>query len=458
MLTDQKVTEEGRKLIRSAGHYILFDTAAIASLTLVVKLAGTAKSIVAARYFGTGDAFDCYLIAFLIPSFLSDVLAGAINPALVPSLIEAAERSGAGAVQAVYTQALCRGILLLSLAGCVAAGCADLLLRIVGSGFSASKLSLAHTLMMVMVPIMPLSAVGVVWRSVLNARGRFVAAAVSPILTPVVIVVFLILMAGRYGVVALAAGTTVGCVAELSLLAAALGSASIPIIPVRRLGRLPDSSFKQQYLSIVISNVALGGTGIVNQSMAAMLGSGSVSVLALAGRAVGLLLTVGPTALMVAILPRLAKMAALDEWSALKRTVLNSMLVSMAVLAVISIVVAILSKPLVQILFQRGEFTAADTLAVAHLQSLLVLQLPFVVGSAILMRVIVLLKLRQMLVFVSICSVILTVALNTVFTKHHGVAGIAIATTVAQGAILVALTFLVFRSLNRLCRVESAVR
>lgn len=456
-INDNAAVEREQKSTRLAGRYILFDTLAIAGLTLIVKLAGTAKSVVAARYFGAGDALDCYLIAFLIPSFLSDVLAGAINPALVPSLIDAAERNGNGSAQAVYAHALYRGTLLLTLTGCVALAGAHALLRVLGSGFSASKLSLAHTLMIAMLPILPLSAIGVVWRSVLNAQGRFIAAAVSPVLTPLVIIAFLVTAAEKYGVLALAAGTTLGAVAELCLLAVALRSANIPPFPSWRSGRVPDTSLRQQYGSIVVSNLALGGSGIVNQSMAAMLGPGSVSVLALGSRAVSLLLTIGPTALMVAILPRLAKMTALDQWFGLRRTVRNSMLLSMAALAMVSAILFVFSKPVVQLVFQRGEFSAADTLAVAHLQALLVLQLPFVMGSAILMRVIVLLKLRKVLIYVSISSVLLTVGLNEVFTKHHGVAGIAIAATVGQAVILIVLTFFVFHFLSRLCRERSAV-
>ena len=32
-----------------------------------------------ARYFGTGDALDAFLIAFLLPSFVSDVVAGSFT-------------------------------------------------------------------------------------------------------------------------------------------------------------------------------------------------------------------------------------------------------------------------------------------------------------------------------------------------------------------------------------------
>jgi putative peptidoglycan lipid II flippase len=441
----------------SDARYILFNTFSIASLTLIVKLAGAAKSVVAARFFGAGDALDCYLIAFLIPAFLSDVLAGAINPTLVPSLIEAAECKQTRSVQDIYAYALYRGTALLAITGGVCLACARILLPIVGSGFNPGKLSLARTLMIMMIPVMPLSAAGAVWRSVLNARGRFVAAAVSPVLTPVIIIAFVPWLSARYGVLSLAAGTTAGGLMELIALAVALRFADIPILPAWRFCRTPRPQVRRQYGSIVMSNLALGGTGIVNQAMAAMLGAGSVSVLALGGRAVGLLLAVGPSALMIAILPRLAQMVALGRWFALRRTVRGAMFVSMSSLAVVSTLMAVFSKPLVHLVFQRGEFTAADTLTVAHLQSLLAFQLPFVVGSAILMRVVVLLKLRRALILISVCSIVLAVVLNTVFMGHSGVAGIAMAVTVGQALILIGLSFVVFRFLNRACRETPVV-
>jgi Na+-driven multidrug efflux pump len=96
-------------------------------------------------------------------------------------------------------------------------------------------------------------------------------------------------------------------------------------------------------------------------------------------------------------------------------------------------------------------------LTVAHLQSLLAFQLPFVVGSAILMRVVVLLKLRRALILISVCSIVLAVVLNTVFMGHSGVAGIAMAVTVGQALILIGLSFVVFRFLNRACRETPVV-
>jgi putative peptidoglycan lipid II flippase len=182
--------------------------------------------------------------------------------------------------------------------------------------------------------------------------------------------------------------------------------------------------------------------------MAASLGPGSVSTLALSNRSTGLLLTIGPSALLIAGLPRLAKMAALRDWPNLQRTLHQMLLVSMGVASLLTAVLCIFSKPIVKFLFQGNNFTSADTLAVAHLQALLVLQLPFAVGSAVLARILVVLQLKKLLIYVSAASLLFSVILNWLFMKTYGLSGIAVATVVGQALILLVLIFLVSRCLR----------
>ena len=67
---------------------MLGDAATVGVLTSAAKLEGTGQSgFLTARFFGTSDALDAFLIAFLLPSFLSGVVAGSFTPSLVPQLI-----------------------------------------------------------------------------------------------------------------------------------------------------------------------------------------------------------------------------------------------------------------------------------------------------------------------------------------------------------------------------------
>ena len=66
----------------------------VGGFTLVVNLAATVKELAVARQFGTGDAMDALLIAFLLPSYAVNVLAGSCSTALVPTFVQVRENEG----------------------------------------------------------------------------------------------------------------------------------------------------------------------------------------------------------------------------------------------------------------------------------------------------------------------------------------------------------------------------
>src|ERR1700704_5919076 len=83
----------------------LANAATVGFLTAVVKLAGAAKIVVMARYFGVSDELDAFLTAFVAPSLFADVVAGTFTPALVPALIRAGASQRGDAARALARSA-----------------------------------------------------------------------------------------------------------------------------------------------------------------------------------------------------------------------------------------------------------------------------------------------------------------------------------------------------------------
>ncbi len=305
-----------------------------------MKVASAAKVIVSGQFFGAGDALDAYLIAFLIPSFLGDVFAGALNPALIPAYMEARHREGTSAAVSVYARVLYPSVALFSVAAAILLILANPVLKILASGFSPAKLALSRSLLGYVIVLLPFSALSVVWRSIFNANQRFAAAAIAPLMTPLVTIAAVI-GGGRFiGVSALAAGTAVGALAELAVLALWLRHLRIPVFPRWNWKTAPSTGVFRQYCPIVANNVVMGGSTIVDQTMAAMLGPGSVSVLNFGTRAAGVLLAIGPTALSTAIFPRLSAMAARNEWGNLRKTLIHYLWFSAAITVPVAVTLA----------------------------------------------------------------------------------------------------------------------
>ena len=94
---------------RAVSWRVLFQMATVGASTGLVKIAGAAKVVFMARAFGMSDGLDAYLIAFLLPAFVCDTLAGSLNSALVPTFIEVREMEGRAAADRLYRSVLAAG-------------------------------------------------------------------------------------------------------------------------------------------------------------------------------------------------------------------------------------------------------------------------------------------------------------------------------------------------------------
>src|SRR3954452_8593753 len=126
---------------KSVNWRILADTFTVGSFTSLVKVAGAVKVLVMARMFGTSDVLDAFLIAFVLPSFLAEVVAGALSPSLMPIFIEVRERRGPEAAAQIYESVLSASLLVLALLACLLALAGGVVIPLLGSGFDAQKLT-----------------------------------------------------------------------------------------------------------------------------------------------------------------------------------------------------------------------------------------------------------------------------------------------------------------------------
>ena len=368
------------------------DATLVSGLTAVAKSAGAVKAVIIARFFGAGSDLDAYLLAFLIPSFLA---------------------------------AAAMGILIAQAGG--------------------RRTLLACSLLLVMLPILPLSALSNVWRATLNANHRFAVAASVATLTPVVIVLSL-MVAGR-NVYWIAAGTTVGAAAETI----ALGFALCRLNTLSSLFSLPrwqrgSEIAVREYRSIAITNVVVGGSVFLDQAMAAMLGAGAVSILNYGTRLVPVLIAVGPEALGITLLPRFSQMLVPGGRGRTTPFLNRFVAVAMAGSAAVAGLLIGLSGPIVRLVFRHSALGAADASSVASVQSMSLLQLPFAVGVALLSRYVASARVNHILVPVSAAGLTLNAALNFLLTPRFAVAGIAMATTIAQAAVFMILLVAVSRT------------
>src|SRR5262249_1577521 len=126
--------------------------------------------------------------------------------------------------------------------------------------------------------------------------------------------------AQRWGPFCLPVGVVTGGLLETVLLWRVLTAHGMRLIP--KWNGLDPSvrTVLRQYMPMLGAAFLMGGTALVDQSMAAMLSGGSVAALSYASKVISVVMAIGSLALSTAALPYFSQMAARGDWYGCRHT------------------------------------------------------------------------------------------------------------------------------------------
>lgn len=414
---------------RSALHAVAAALLTVAGGSSIVKVASMAKEVVIAGQFGAGDQIDAFVIAFVLPSFVTGVVTAAFQSAVIPTYVQVRDLEGVETARELVSTVTIWICALLFVLTALLVLAAPVLLPLVGSGFGPEKLWLTQRLFYLSLPLVVLTGLTSVWGAALNAEGRFALVAVAPIATPLLVVALVLATARFVGVLAVPVGMVFGALVEAGLLAHAISRRRIWVAPRWTRVHPAVRVVLRQSLAMAAGSVLMGSTVVVDNAMAAMLPAGSVATLNYGNRFVLFLLAFCAGALSTAILPQFSALVARSDWTGL-RNVLRSCLrwILIATVPLTALLIAF-SLPLTRLMFERGAFTAEATSLVARVQILYLVQVPFYIIGIVLVRLISAFKSNHLLAWGAAINLVVNVVLNWLFMRWIGVSGIALSTT-----------------------------
>jgi putative peptidoglycan lipid II flippase len=397
---------------------------------LVARAGSMMKELIIARSFGLGDALDAFLIALLLPTAVIAFVAGSLGNALVPVYVRVREEQGDEAAQRVFSSIQIVNLLLLGAAATLLAMGARYYLPLLGSGFAPAKVRLTRSLLYVLAPFVVLSGLAPVWSRILNAHRHFVVPAITPVVTPLLCLLALFFFRRSWGIYVLAAGTIAGALLEAIILGLMLRSCGVGM-RIGWYGFSPElRTVLAQYVPALLATVVSSASLLIDQSMAAMLSPGSVSALSYGSKIPFALSALVSLAIGTAMLPHFSGLAATRGWGDYSRILKTYSILILAVTVPATVALAVGSRPLVQLLFQRGAFTQSDTITVSAVQEFLAPIIPFAACGSLYVGTLYSLQRNDLLAYASLLSALFNVILNLIFMKVWGVVGIALSTSV----------------------------
>jgi putative peptidoglycan lipid II flippase len=345
--------------------------ATVGGLTLISRLLGFVRDVLFAAVFGSGMVADAFNVAFRFPNLFRRLFGeGAFNSAFVPLFAQTLERDGREAARqfAEETMAWLVVVLVILSAACMIG--MPWLMYLLAPGFSENpeKFDLAVQLTQITFPYLLCMSLVALLSGVLNTFQRFVeSSSISIILNTVLTIGLLVGFAlgcgnDANGGLVQAIAVTVAGLLQLAHLAWGVRRIGFGL----RLRRPRMTEGTRQLIARGIPGVVASGVTQLNIMIGTMIASlepGAVSQLYYADRLYELPLAIVGIALGVVLLPEVSRHLAIGNVSAAVQAQNRSAELAMLLTVPAAVALIVIPGPIVSLLFERGAFTRADTVA-----------------------------------------------------------------------------------------------
>jgi putative peptidoglycan lipid II flippase len=424
--------------------------ATIGGWTVLSRLTGLMREMLIARYLGAGMVSDAFFVAFRFPNLFRSLFAeGAFNPAFVPVFAGELEKNGREGARVFAEQ--CLAVLTVTLLLFVTAMeiAMPWAMHLLAFGFDdvPGKMALATELSRITFPYLLFISMVSLQSGVLNALGRFAAAAGTPVLLNLVSVAVLIGLAPFTPTAghAMAWGVFASGIAQFLWLVFSVRKAGMPLRWVRP--RLSPE------VKVMLKRVVPGALGAgmyqvnltVNTMIASDLANGAVSYLNYAERINQLPLGVVGVAIGTALLPLLSRRLRAGETEAAAESQNRAMELGLLLTLPAAAALMTIAHPIVAVLFERGSFTATDTLAVGRALTALSAGLPAYVLVKVLTPGFFAREDTRTPVRVAALSMVVNVVLNLILMGPLSYLGMALSTAAAAWLNVGVLVWLLSR-------------
>ncbi len=410
---------------------------------LLSRILGWVRLLVLGSTFGAAGELDTFFAAFRIPDLIFQlVAAGALSSALIPIVAGLTATGEANRAWRVVSTVITLMLGALAVLAVVLAILAPAIVPAITPGFTPEQIDRTVELTRIMLASPILLALGAVATSVLNAQGRFAAAALAPVMYNLAIIGGALILAPSMGVTGLAVGVVAGSALHLA----------IQVRPLLRTGfrytpdiGLKDPSARQALVLMAPRALGMGAsqiTFVVATTLASGLGTGAISVFNFAFTLLQIPIGVIGVPLGVVVFPSLASDLARGAVGDYVRLVTRSIRLLLFVMIPIAGLGMVLRREIVTLLFDYGRF---DDRAISMTADTL---LCFLVGLAAHALIAVLARAfyagqdTRTPVAVAIVAVVINSSLAVLLAGPLGLPGLALAIAVAawvEAALLLVL-------------------
>ncbi|MDI6745117.1 MAG: murein biosynthesis integral membrane protein MurJ [Thermodesulfovibrionales bacterium] len=354
--------DERRNITKAAG---LMSVA-----TFISRVLGYVKDMILAVYFGATGLSDAFFVAFRIPNLLRELFAeGSMSSAFIPVLTEYKTKHGAEEAKRLVRAALTFILTFVGVICLLGIIFAPAIVTTIAPGFlnMPEKFSLTVLLTRVMFPFLLFISLAALVMGALNSRRVFFIPALAPAMLNVSIIVTVLSLASKMEqpIVAVAIGVALGGFVQFVFQIPSFLKSGYSIKPEYD---LRHQGLKKMSVLVLPATMGMAVAQInifISTILASYLAAGSITYLYYSMRLIQFPIGIFGVAMGMAVLPALSEHALKGDYDKLRDdfSFALRLLFFITIPAMAGLIA--LREPIVNILFQRGEFDYAATAGTA---------------------------------------------------------------------------------------------
>lgn len=355
--------------------------------TMGSRVLGFVRDAMILNYLGTGPAYEAFVVAFRLPNMFRRFFAeGAFNMAFIPQYSKRLAGDGEESADVFASQAFAGLASILIVLTLLAQLAMPWLIYGLASGFAGQEqYGLSVIFGRIAFPYILFISLAALLSGVLNAHGRFAAAAAAPVLLNMLVIGAMVaaVLAGWDVAWALVWTIPVAGVAQMVLVWIAAGRAGFRLTPMRPRW----TPGMRRLVRVAIPAALAGGVVQVNLLVGQQVASyfdRAVGWLYTADRLYQLPLGVVGIAIGIVLLPDLSRRLKDGDESGSRDALSRAAEISLALTIPAAVALVVIPLPLVSVLFERGKATADDSAAIAMAVAIYGLGLPAFVVQKVL--------------------------------------------------------------------------
>jgi putative peptidoglycan lipid II flippase len=332
----------------------------ITIITLISRPLGYVREAIQAYLFGATLLVDAFVVSFNFPELIQTLFfSGATSAFLVPVctkyLRDQEEYSE------IYSTFMNLSIVLTVLLSALFLVFSGPVVGIIAPGFTAEARLATRYLFIIMIPVISLHTFLSVMKAFLNAKEHFAAPELSGIVWNLVFILAALTLSDRFGIYSLAIGVTAGSILQIIIQYPFLRKLGIRYKVLLSLHHPSVAEAKKLFIGALIATSIVPINSFVGRIIASYLPHGEVASLAYAFRIFILPFSLFAVPIYTVMFSKTSKLYHDRDWKGIHTHTDSSMVLLCITLIPATILLCSMGDLCIKVLYERGAFTARDT-------------------------------------------------------------------------------------------------